>query len=380
MERVQRSAAGGAIGRKPGKPPVRPRNGVLPRKNVLVVNAYFPEVREPIKRRNEAPNALAPVLLAGHFDPRHCEIRLYNEVNSGFIEIHDPELLAWPDLIVVTGLTAAFDRLLHIAAYARSANPRVAVAAGGHGVRGLPRYSRRFFDYVCVGDVEEIEDVIRDAFGEAYVAREFTPRYDLAYWMKRIGYAESSRNCNYRCGFCSITGTGLPYRAQSLDYLDRQLEALGRRDVVFFTDNQLLGDGTKTFPDRIGRVQQRREAGQFRYWGGFVTDTFFWDDANVRLAADTGCINLFVGVESFDDTAWLNRVNKNQNARRSQIDLIRTCHDAGVLFQYGLVFDPTQRTVADMHRELDIICDTPEVPLPVVHLHVDPVSGHPVLP
>jgi hypothetical protein len=88
----------------------------LTTKKILIVNCYFPEIRVPIKRRNEVPDALAPVLLAGYFSPEHCEIKLYNEVNSGFVEVFRPELLSWPDMIVMTGLTATFDRLLHLGA------------------------------------------------------------------------------------------------------------------------------------------------------------------------------------------------------------------------------------------------------------------------
>ena len=65
----------------------------------------------------EIPNALAPVLLAGILSRERCDIRLYNEVSDGFLEIFAPELLAWPDVVVFTGLTAAFDRMLHITAY-----------------------------------------------------------------------------------------------------------------------------------------------------------------------------------------------------------------------------------------------------------------------
>jgi hypothetical protein len=349
------------------------------RKRILIVNCYFPEMREPIKRSNEVPNALAPVLLAGHFCADNCDIKLYNEVNSGFLEVFEPELLDWePDMLVLTGLTAAFDRLLHLTAYVRTKNPQVVVAAGGHGVRALPRHSERFFDYSCQGDVDEIVDVITDAFGAEYVTREFKPRYDLAYWMKRFGYVESSRNCNFRCSFCSLTGVGRPYQVNSLEYLDAQLDAVGKRPIVFFNDNQLLGDGHKTFKDRIARVQERRESGQFKMWGGFVTDTFFWKEENIRLAKDTGCMSLFVGVESFDDTEWLGSVNKSQNAKRSQVDLIRSSLDGGVLFQYGLVFDPTERTVAQMYREMDIICDTAEVPVPLFTFTAIPFPGTPM--
>ena len=346
--------------------------------NILIVNCYFPEMREAIKRSNEVPNALAPVLLGGFFCPDMCNIRLYNEVNSGFLEVFEPELLDSIDMLVLTGLTAAFDRLLHLTAYARTKNPNVVVVAGGHGVRTLPRYSEQFFDYSCQGDVEQIVDVIRDSIGSEYVSREFRPRYDLAYWMKRFGYVESSRNCNFRCSFCSLTGVGLPYQVKSMDYLDAQLDAVGRKKILFFNDNQLLGDGSKTFADRISRVQKRREQGQFDVWGGFVTDTFFWKEDNIKLAHETGCMSLFVGVESFDDSEWLGRVNKKQNSKQSQVELIRRSCDGGVLFQYGLVFDPTERTTDQMYREMDIICDTPEVPLPLFMFTAIPFPGTPM--
>ena len=346
-------------------------------KKVLILNVYFPEMRESIKRVNEAPNTSAPVLLAGYFSQTHCEVKLYNEVNSGSIEIFDPDLLSWPDMVVLTGLTAAFDRLLHVTAYVRTANPDVIVAAGGHGVRALPRYSERFFDYTCLGDVEEIKEVITDAFGPEYVGKEFTPRYDLAYWMKTFGYAESTRNCNFKCAFCSLTGVGRKYDVQSMEYLQTQMDQMGKRTIFFFQDNQIMGSGYDSLKERLMEVQKRREAGQFKYWAGFVTDTFFWDEKNIDLARETGCMSVFVGVESFDDSVWLKSVNKKQNSRNSQVDLIRRCMDGGVLFQYGLVFDPCEQTLEQMHRELEIICDNPEIPPPNFIFMSIPFPGTP---
>lgn len=346
-------------------------------KKVLIINCYFPEMREPIKRRNEVPDALAPVLLAGYFSRQHCDVKLYNEVHSGFVEVFRPELLSWPDMIVMTGLTAAFDRLLHVSAYAKSANPGVITVAGGHGVRCLPAYSEAFFDYSCTGDVEQICEVIREAFGPEYLGAEFRPRYDLAYWIKRLGYAESTRNCNFKCSFCSLTGVGLRYNPQSLEYLEDQMEAMGKRLIFFFNDNQLLGDGTESFRARIERVQRRRAAGQFKYWSGFVTDTFFWDEENIRLARDTGCLSVFVGVESFDDSMWLKSVNKKQNSRINQVDLIKRCVEGGVIFQYGLVYDPTVQTLEQMYHQLDLICDHPEIPAPNFIFMSIPFPGTP---
>jgi len=349
----------------------------LATKRILIINCYFPEMREPIKRRNEVPDALAPVLLGGFFSQEHCELKLYNEVHSGFVEVFAPELLSWPDMIVMTGLTATFDRLLHITAYVKTANPAVITVAGGHAVRCLPKYSEQFLDYSCSGDVEQIRDVIRDSIGPGYISPEFLPRYDLAYWIKRLGYAESTRNCNFKCSFCSLTGVGRKYDAQSLDYLESQMEAMGKRPIFFFNDNQLLGDGKASFRDRIERVQKRREQGQFKYWSGFVTDTFFWDEDNIRLASETGCLSVFVGVESFDDGMWLKSVNKKQNARLNQVELIRRCVEGGVIFQYGLVYDPTEQSLEQMYHQLDLICDHPEIPAPNFIFMAIPFPGTP---
>ena len=333
------------------------------KKRVLVVNGFFPESREAVKLPHEVPNTLAPILLAGAFSPQHCEIRLYNEVSSGFLEVFEPDLIDWPDMVVMTGLIASFDRLKHLAAYFRTANPHVLLVAGGQAVRAFPRYSRQFFDYTCLGDVEQMKDVIREAWGEAYLSEEMRPRYDLADWVGRIGYAESSRNCNFRCNFCSLTAEGGRYQKQSLESLRKQLESLGRRSAVLFLDNQFYGPDRDFFRERMALLRELRASGRMGAWSAICTNTFLWEEENLQLAREAGCISLFIGVESFDD-AWLRRVNKTHNNRYSQTELIARCLNAGILFQYGIVFDPTERHISELERELRLICDTPEIPPP----------------
>jgi len=92
---------------------------------------------------------MAPVYLAGAFSAELCDIRIYNEQYSGPLE--NEQLFSWPDMLVLTGITVAFDRMLHLTAYARSKNAHVIVVAGGPPIRAIPRYSQRFFDYCCVG-------------------------------------------------------------------------------------------------------------------------------------------------------------------------------------------------------------------------------------
>jgi len=156
------------------------------RKRVLLVNAYFDHLRRVGPRPRSIPQAMAPAYLAGAFASDSCDVRAYNEQHSG--PLADPSLLGWPDMLVLTGLTNAFDRLLHLTAYARSRNPNVIVVAGGPAIRALPRYARQFFDYACTGDVEDLVGVITDALGAEYVAEEMFPRFEVAQWTGPYAY------------------------------------------------------------------------------------------------------------------------------------------------------------------------------------------------
>ena len=331
------------------------------KKRILVVNCYFDDSHRRTRRPRKVPQPMGPVYLAGAFSPPLCEIRLYNEVASGPLE--DEQLLGWPDMLVLTGLTNAFDRMLHLTAYARTKNPRVIVVAGGPSIRALPRRSQRVFDYACLGDIEQLGEVITDAFGRAFVAEEMRPRYDLAYWIGRLGYVETSRYCNFRCSFCSLTGEGRRYQSYSPDHIRDQILAMGKKDLVLLIDNNFYGNDRSHFLARVDLMKEMWQAGHFGGWAALVTNDFFYKDENLKRVRDAGCALLFSGVESFD-TEWLRDVNKMQNITFPQVELIRKCLDAGIVFCYGLILDVSARRITALRRELDFITGTPDITLP----------------
>jgi hypothetical protein len=331
------------------------------RKRALIVNCYFDETRLSIARTRKIPQAMAPVWLAGAFPAERWEVKVHSELYSGPLE--DEGLLGWPDMLVLTGMNTAFDRMLHVTAYARTRNPRVIVVAGGPLVRALPALCARFFDYCCSGDVEQLREVVRDAFGEGFAAAHLRPRFDLAPWIGRIGYAESSRNCNFRCSFCTLTAQRQPYAKYALDDIRRQIVAQGPRQIVVFLDNNFYGNDRDYFLARLGLLKELREQGLLRGWAALVTGDFFLKEDNLALAKDAGCEALFTGVESFD-TQWLRRFNKGQNTRLQPVELIRRCLDAGIALTYGMMFDIGKRRLADLRAELEIITSTAEITLP----------------
>ncbi len=350
-----------------------PLHRIGPRR-ALIVNCYADETRRSVARTRKVPQTLGPIFLAGAFQPEHWDIRLHNEVSHGPLE--DEGLLGWPDLLVLTGLVTSLDRMRHLTAYARSKNPAVVVAAGGHVVRAFPRYCARFLDYACQGDVEEMAEVIADAFGPPYASDAWRWRFDLSDWISRVGYAESSRYCNFACSFCTLAGEGRAYRAYDPSAIRAQVEAAGRKRYLVFLDNNFYGSNRASFRARVDMARTLRDEGHYPAWSALVTNDFFYEPDNLRRARDAGCSALFTGVESFRPE-WVVRHNKRQNAGRPQVEIIRECLGAGIVFLYGLILDLTSRTIADVKEEIDAILDCHDITLPSYVSLPIPIPGTP---
>ena len=310
---------------------------------------------------------MTPAFLAGVFSSDLCDVKLHDEVYSGPLE--SEALLSWPDMLVLTGLNTAFDRMLHLTAYVRTKNKNVIVVAGGPAIRALFNYSKNFFDFSCLGDIEQLKDVIEETFGKDYVSRNLledgwaVPRYDLSYWMGNPGYVEGSRNCHCRCGFCSLTAEDVKYQPYSLNYLRQQFVAMGKRYVVIFLDNNFGGADKNFLHGRFDLINEFHRKNHFSRWVAMVSSDFFLEEKNICLASSSGCLSLFCGIESFDKQALVN-FNKYQNILIPQVEIIRKCLHGGITFFYGLVFDVATRTIVDLREELDFIIGNPQITLP----------------
>ena len=61
--------------------------------------------------------------------------------------------------------------MLHLTAYARTKNQKLSVIAGVQRCARC-RLSRKVFDYTCLGDIEELCQVIREALGPKICAND----------------------------------------------------------------------------------------------------------------------------------------------------------------------------------------------------------------
>ena len=343
------------------------------RKKVLVVNVFFDEYRRRNGSPTRIPRAMGHVFLAGAFDSARNAVRVYSEQHSG--PLLDPDLLGWPDMLVLTGLTNGFDRMLHLTAYARALHPGVVVVAGGPAIRALPARAASVFDYALTTDVEGLGDAITDAFGPEYASEEWFPRFDLAEPSRLVGYVESSRNCNFHCSFCSLTAEGRRFQRYETGFLERQLVALEGRHIVLI-DNNFFGNDRRRFEERLDLLGEFYRSGRIRSWAALVTGDFFAHQDYLERAKTAGCLSLFTGVESFD-AATLRRTKKRQNEVAPQIEMIRNCLDAGILLEYGIMADPTTRPIAELESEIAYILRTPQITLPAYFTLAIPLLGTP---
>ncbi|NGO52955.1 B12-binding domain-containing radical SAM protein [Allomesorhizobium camelthorni] len=342
---------------------------------VLIVLAHFDETRNPKGRPDFVPQGTGHAFLAGAFNRETVQVRIYSEFHDG--PLLDEAAFAWPDMLVLTGVTASFDRMRHLTAYVRTKAPWCVVVVGGPAARTLPLSSARVFDYVCDGDVEDLQLVAREVFGDWAVSESVLPRLDLLNWRSPVNYIETSRYCNFRCTFCALTAEGRSYRIYDHGYIEAQIRNAPRNKYAMFIDNNFYGNNRDAFLSKLQVIKSLWREGLFKGWLALVTWDFFKDTRNLDAVRESGCLGLFSGVESLSETQ-LRRYQKKQNLVVPQLDAIRACLEAGVVFQYGLIFDPSSQTLQAIRDELAFLTSERSVPLPAFLSLTIPLLGTPL--
>ena len=319
---------------------------------VLIVNCFSDRERGARGNPRFVPQALTPYALAGVLDAEQCEIRVACEFANGPLE--DLRLLAWPQVLVLTGLNPALDRMKQLCAYARLLAPGVRVIVGGPLARVLPRHCARFFDLVLGGDVEQLAEALGALHGRSLMSAEPLPRFDLVPRRQWTAHAESGRNCNFRCNFCAMTAEGRAHAPRPVAELRRTLELLGPQRCVMFLDQNFYAGARADFDAKLDLLAEFHARGSLRGWAALVTAEFFARPELLARAQASGCIGFFSGVESLD-AIQLARMHKKQNLVLPQFERITRCLDAGLSFHYGLIHDPlacSGQALLDELREL----------------------------
>ncbi|HEY3309920.1 MAG TPA: radical SAM protein [Desulfuromonadaceae bacterium] len=268
--------------------------------------------------------------------PHSWEVTLVDELQDSLPSGRDF------DLVGITAMTHQAKRAYEIAAIYRAEG--VPVILGGMHPTVLPEEAKAHADAVVIGEAEPVmarllSDYLSGCLASFY--RAPIPDHDLLEipWARRDILAgkryittqtlQASRGCPYDCAFCTVT----PYFGNRFRYRDpadilAQIRSFKRKLVVFLDDN-LLGDPVKARPILEGMAEMGVR------WGS-QTGLRFAEDRNLlKLVARSGCVGLFVGIESI--TGQYSHTAK-MFGNSSQADLIKRVSDAGIILETSFIF------------------------------------------
>lgn len=254
-------------------------------------------------------------------------------VNDYFMDIDydDPA-----DLVAITAMTSQAPRAYQIAEAFQRRGKKVVM--GGFHCSLYPEEAIERCDAVVVGEAEEVwprvwADFLAGKMKGVYRSERHpdlagmpAPRYDL---LNRQGYSllsypvQTTRGCPKRCEFCSVHRFfGGSYRHRPIDEVIRDVKAT-RSPYIFFIDDNIAADKTYTM-ELLAAIKPLGIV-----WGSQCNLFSCEDDEFLQAAADSGCLSLFLGVESVEQES-LQSAKKAFNHIEDYGRLLKKIMDTGI--------------------------------------------------
>ncbi len=251
----------------------------------------------------------------------------------------------------------------------------IKVILGGIHPSVLPDEACKYSDSVVIGEAELIwnillEDLKNDRLkpiykSNQYVSPELIPNSRIDLMRNPIFHncavLHASRGCPFDCSFCSVTKFfGNTYRFRPIKSVIEEVEYFlesgisGNRNIIFNDDN--IACNKKYARELFTELKKLNIT-----WSS-QANLFIGDDTELlKLAADSGCISLFVGIESISE-ANLKGIKKTMNSISKYENAIKRIHDSGIViiasFIFGLdndtedIFDKTLEFIAGNEIEM----------------------------
>ncbi|MFC1950910.1 B12-binding domain-containing radical SAM protein [Chloroflexota bacterium] len=301
------------------------------------------ELIQPAREANtvKSRKSLVPPINLGviaALTPTDIEIAITDE-NIGIVD-----LAKNVDLVGITTLTVTANRAYQIADSFRKRG--ITVILGGIHASLLPDEAALHADSVVIGEAEDIwANVIAD-----FKAGNLKPTYkaekrptlknlphvrrDLFNRSRYLGKNTvfTTRGCPFDCAFCSVTTYfGRSYRSRPVGEVIAEIKTLPRNEIIFFMDDNIAGN--PKFAKELFRALIPLKI----RWLSQCSVTIAHDDELLRLAAKSGCIDLFLGIESVS-TASLESVGKRINVVEQYEEIIRKIHAHGIAIHGFFIF------------------------------------------
>jgi len=280
------------------------------------------------------PQLTMPLIAA--LTPSHWKVTHTDEI------VQDVQFDLPCDLVGITANTPAAPHAYRLAAAFRARGKKVVI--GGPHATLLPEEVLQHADAVVVGEAELVwgsllEDFERDALKAQYRSKEFpslanmpAPRWDL---IKGRAYGKgvtiATRGCPFACDYCTIPAMyRRRMRYRPIAQLIAEVRHMPGRALILWDDNIAAN---RDYAAELFKALTPLK----RWWTSQATADIANDEELLRLAAQSGCKALFLGLESISQES-LNGANKSHNRTETYGETVRRFHDLGIAVQVGTVF------------------------------------------
>lgn len=361
---------------------------VGPKRRLLLVDPYprnNPYHLTAAERRAVwFPKLSLPTIAA--YTPESWEVDLVDEAVED-IDFDDP-----CEMVGLSIMTCYAPRAYEIAAEFRKRGKTIVM--GGVHPTYCPEEALRHCDAIVCGEAEDLWPELVADYEAGHMKREYrmtafpslenyrSPRVELlspdAYMTRQCSF--TTRGCHFDCEFCSVSPfNGKTTRRRPVQEVVKeivQVQRWVRSELIERISTEPFWQALKTtLRIRVGiddggivafvdDLHNSNRAYCRELWAalkplkikwGCQSTLFLGDDEEmVKLAAESGCVSVFVGMESLDEDC-LEETNKPFNRVQKFSQEIKMFHDHGIMVNPGIVFGFDNDDESVFERAVDFL-------------------------
>ena len=355
---------------------------MIKKKKLLLINPVS-RYRKGFARDLTSKHPPLALAIIASYTPSHWKIKIIDE-NYQTFHFRDA------DLVGITSFTPSAPRAYEIAQQYRQRG--IPVVFGGIHASMCPEEALNFVDAVVVGEAESVWPQLIDDFEKGKLQKIYhgsfqemvnlpMPRHDLFHPAYVFHSVQTSRGCPMGCDFCTVTVfNGKHYRVRPVNEILDELESF-RNDkrAVFFVDDNLGGMGEKHQERAMELFRGIIDRGIKINWFSQTSLDIADNEELLRLAADSGCRILLIGIEA-ETVEALKSANKSLNVKKGVENyqkIFKKINKYGIAvlgtFIFGLETDNIEsirnRASYIINSKVDCVQTSILTPLPGTQLH-----------
>lgn len=295
----------------------------------MKIDLISPCLKDPGKGATAFPFPPLGLALLASMTPVNAEISITDDL------VQPIDFNAEVDLVGITVNTKTAVRAYEISDEFQRRN--VPVVLGGIHPTVVPQESIQHADAIVIGEAEGVwkqllDDCKNKRLKRIYRSDKF-PTLDNSPPARRelfqkdkytiINSVQTSRGCPFSCNFCSVaTIYGKNVRHRPVDDVIGEIKTLKGNDL-FFIDDNIVGkpEYSKQLFTKLIPLKKK--------WLGQASVTAVNDPEILKLLRKSGCLGLFVGLET-TSVESLKKIGKKQNVNNNYFETIRKLHDNGI--------------------------------------------------